>query len=200
MPKHPFRTAAPIAMLTAAMLVLPAQHVMAGPLGAFAGDAIEYDLDGDGRVTREEFETVKAQKFDEADTNADGTLSADEMQALVLASVAERQQAAFDAADADADGFISLAEFTDARPHASAAALEVIFGLIDLDTNNLLDQTEWAILRSDEGKGLMRYALMDSNGDGSISESEFTNRVSHGGFRSELRGSRKGHGRWGRGR
>lgn len=96
-----------------------------------ARHAMKVDTDGDGVVTREEAASFPrlASSFDQIDTNKDGKLGADEMQAWRAqmrgsmhgdrrgmdperqARMQERRNACFDKADANHDGQLSRAEF-----------------------------------------------------------------------------------------
>lgn len=195
MPYRSFRPMLSSGLLTALLLGIASTQVSAGPLGGFAGDRERFDLDGDGRVTRAEIKEVREQDFLDADTSGDEVLSAQEVQAYEATRAADRLQASFDKVDADEDDAITLAELTDARPRASEAALEVVFDLLDADLSGSLNLAEWEALLSDDGQALMRYAILDRDGDGSVSESEF-NRGWIQGIKSKGKGKkRKGKGK-----
>lgn len=73
------------------MKTLGAAMVMIGAMGLVAGAQAnmksgaemlrKLDADGDQRISRTEFEAGYTEKFDEADTNRDGSLSVSEMEA-----------------------------------------------------------------------------------------------------------------------
>lgn len=73
--------------------------------------------DPDARVTRDEFVARHLQRFDGADANRDGVLTAEEARAAFTAGRAERRAAMFARLDTNGDGAISRAEF-DARAEA----------------------------------------------------------------------------------
>lgn len=70
-----------------------------------------FDTDGDGVVTQEEIDAVRAAELAEFDADGDGTLSLEEYQALWLARVYERMVDDFQKLDADGDGQITVEEF-----------------------------------------------------------------------------------------
>ncbi|HID8534983.1 TPA: EF-hand domain-containing protein [Stenotrophomonas maltophilia] len=85
----------------------------------------EHDDNGDGRVTWQEFETFRRNRFDATDSNKDGTVDEAEYVAEYDARVAaeidreraaqvEQTKARFAALDTDKDGFVSRAEFDSA--------------------------------------------------------------------------------------
>ena len=71
----------------------------------------QYDLNGDGKVTRQEFMAVRGLCFARYDGNGDGRLTRPEVQHLVPARLAERVETAFSRMDLDRDGEISRQEF-----------------------------------------------------------------------------------------
>ena len=79
------------------------------PAAAFAAGA---DSDGDGRITREELQTVHASLFEQLDQNKDGVVSADEADPHFL-----------DIADQDRDGVVTKDENEIYAGEAAAADL-----------------------------------------------------------------------------
>jgi hypothetical protein len=73
------------------------------------------DADGDRRLSQAEFVGQRVQRLTTADTNGDGSVTADERRAAMQASRAVRADARFDRLDANDDGSISRAEFDAAR-------------------------------------------------------------------------------------
>lgn len=97
----------------------PANRPGAGVMG-FAFQ--QYDANGDGVVTRAEFDAFRRQRFDDTDENGDGWVSEDEyvdefamrqQRSVDEARAAEVEQThnRFNALDRDKDGFISRAEY-----------------------------------------------------------------------------------------
>ncbi len=71
----------------------------------------QYDLNGDGKITREEFMTARAVCFAREDINGDGMLTRAEVKTFFSPPVAARIDAAFLRLDLDGDGLISREEF-----------------------------------------------------------------------------------------
>jgi Ca2+-binding EF-hand superfamily protein len=97
------------------VLAMPSTHTRAGMLEI-------YDTDGDGVVTREEFDRQRDEAFKRTDTNGDGRIDADEYllefedrldrQIAKTREAANKQSAVrFKALDTDEDGRISPAEY-----------------------------------------------------------------------------------------
>jgi len=114
----------------------------------------EVDSNGDGKITQDEMQARAAARFGAADSDGDGAISRDEMMARAMARVETRVDRMMDRMDADDDGKISQAEMQQMR-----------------------------------GKHMGRMIKrMDTDGDGSLSKDEFG------------KGHRKGHhGRHGKG-
>jgi Ca2+-binding EF-hand superfamily protein len=71
----------------------------------------QYDLNGDGKITREEFTAARAVCFARYDTNGDGMLTRAEVKKFFPPPLADRIDAAFLRLDLDRDGLISREEF-----------------------------------------------------------------------------------------
>ena len=110
------------------------------------------DSDGDGSVSRAEFETQAHARFDDLDADQSGDLDREEFQAAFDAAIARlpwaiRRRAsdranpdrAFSERDADGDGVISRSESLN---NASRA-----FSRFDLDGNGILAPDEAAAIR-----------------------------------------------------
>ncbi|MHA1559405.1 MAG: EF-hand domain-containing protein [Alphaproteobacteria bacterium] len=82
-----------------------------GPMDHIRELFATFDTDGDGLVTQDEIDGVRAAELAEFDADGDGTLSLEEYQALWLARVYERMVDAFQQLDADGDGEITIEEF-----------------------------------------------------------------------------------------
>lgn len=106
----------------------------------------------------------KRPSFEELDTNRDGAVSREEMQA--------RMQARFDEVDADGDGKITREEMS-ARMEARAAErrerfLDKMFERQDADADGALTIEE---MRGDRADRM--FAKVDQDGDGAVSREEF---------------------------
>ena len=104
-----------------------------------------FDTNGDGQITVEEVEALRAARFDEADTNGDGVIDVTEFEAAAQARMAERmaehagemfarmdedgdgqltqddlggrEGRMFGQADENGDGILTEDELLNARPH-----------------------------------------------------------------------------------
>lgn len=132
-----------------------------------------FDTNGDGRVTREEIEAVRATEFKAADSNGDDSLSFSELGAFEQQQRQDRLAEEFALLDQDGSGGISAQEFTDGHPQDRAAAAATVFGLADLDGDASLSLEELDALRQG-GPGPWNFANMDQDGSGSVSQEEFT--------------------------
>jgi Ca2+-binding EF-hand superfamily protein len=115
------------------------------------------DVNGDGRVTREEW----SRAFDRYDANQDGVLTAAEIRAGARA-MANPYAERFESLDRDHDSYISRAEW----PLEPAS-----FDIVDRDADGRLSRTELMSpnrdLTADE-----RFRILDMNRDGLLSPSE----------------------------
>jgi Ca2+-binding EF-hand superfamily protein len=70
-----------------------------------------YDTDNDGKVTKEELETVRKDKLAKFDADNDGQLSLDEYQALWVDAMRERIVRSFQRFDSDGDAKVTGEEY-----------------------------------------------------------------------------------------
>lgn len=132
-----------------------------------------FDTDGDGLVTRQEIEVARAAEFNAADSDADGTLSFSELEALEQQQQEERLNSEFALLDQDDSDGVSLTEFTEGHPQNDAVAATAVFGFADLDSGGSLSLAELDALKQG-GPEPWRYANLDQDGDGNVSKDEFT--------------------------
>ncbi len=93
-----------------------------------------FDLDGDGRITREEARRFRNERFDRFDADGDGTLTLAEFERLWLDAMRRRMVRRFQMQDLDGDGRITREEF--ARPG------EAMFWRLDRDGDGVITRDE----------------------------------------------------------
>lgn len=113
---------------------------MHGPMKGHGFDIAAMDSDKDGKVTKAEVEAFQAARMKEADANADGKLSADELVAMrvkaMSARMSEHAAEMVKNLDTDADGLLSATELA-ARPGPAA-----MFDKIDANSDGAVTQAE----------------------------------------------------------
>src|SRR5689334_8417484 len=140
-------------MMIASVAALLATSSLALAHGGGKGLA-RFDRDGNGVVTRSEMRTTAGEHFDKIDTNHDGKLTIDEIQA------AHREAAAkhFAAKDTDKDGKLSRAEVSKMPDEK--------FARLDTNKDGFLTPDELA--QGHQGHGGKGFLHADTNGDGAI--------------------------------
>lgn len=121
----------------------PAAHGQTAPGGSLALEVL--DVDGDGRISFEEFQAARLAWFDRADTNRDGVLSLSELRAL-RPDTGERR-----------GGLRRLQAGNDAR--GTGELRQIMRG-------GSLHRTDFVAL------GERRFARLDLNGDGYLDQGE----------------------------
>jgi len=74
---------------------------------------MSYDTDGDGNITQDEIDAFRTARLAEFDADGNGTLSLEEYQALWLDAYRERMVDNFQRHDDDGDGIVTLEEFSE---------------------------------------------------------------------------------------
>ena len=140
--------------LTAALLAMGAASAHAAPHGhsAFITD---YDLDKDGKVTPEEFKTVRGQRFAATDADKDGQLS----EAEYVGEYQDRLEAQL-AASSDS------AERKEEERVRQIRQAHVRFGVLDRDKSGGISPAEFDV------SGQRAFAEQDGDGDGVITPGE----------------------------
>lgn len=128
--------------------------------GNGGGDArLDFDLidtNGDGKITVEEMEAHRANRFAEQDTDGDGSLSKEELLAAMLDHASERMAKRVDRMfvrkDEDGDGKISMAELghEDRSDH--------MFEHLDADDDGAISKEELEDATSRRGRKHHRHA------------------------------------------
>ena len=117
------------------------------------------DPDGEHLDNNAQLESDLHAAFDASDTNLDGELSIDEIQAFIDQVI-----------DITADGQ-DMTMITE--------VYNMLVSCIDTDGDSLLDQTEFsdfymAITSSDDDNGMLVFCMFDADGDGQVTDSEYT--------------------------
>lgn len=102
----------------------------------------EVDTNADGNITLDELQAHKALRFQSADTNGDGVVSSTEFEAAADARKAEREakrrDRAFKAMDANADGTITADEHAAFR----AERMQARFDRVDENGDGMISEAE----------------------------------------------------------
>ncbi|MGV6850409.1 MAG: EF-hand domain-containing protein [Marinibacterium sp.] len=99
----------------------------------------QIDTDGNGEVSRAEFQAFGEARFAAVDTDGDGFLSGDELAARGQERAASRIERMMQRADANQDGKLSLEEMRNAVPRRQA-----LFETLDVDKSGGLTRDELA--------------------------------------------------------
>lgn len=120
-------------------------------------DAI--DADKDGKITQEEIAAHRAAEFAAADTNGDGQLGAEELQAKMLKQmIAERATQMIENMDDDGNGSLSAEEMRE-------GPLARSFARIDTDNDGLVSREEAQAAAEKVGKRREGRRHMMGSGD-----------------------------------
>ena len=140
--------------LTAALLALGAVSAHAAPHG-HSDFIADYDLDKDGKVTADEFKTVRGQRFAATDADKDGQLS----EAEYVGEYQGRLEAQL-AASSDSDERKAEERVRQIRQ------AHVRFGVLDRDKSGGISPAEYDV------SGQRSFAEQDGDGDGIITPGE----------------------------
>ncbi len=132
----------------------------------------KYDSNGDGRLSGDEIAAAQTAEFTRADSDASGSLSLGELQAMHTQRRADALVARFAVLDADANGSISQTELQAMHPLTDSAVSAAVFKLADTDASGGLNQAELQGLEDNKG-AWWGFASLDDNADGAISQAEF---------------------------
>jgi Ca2+-binding EF-hand superfamily protein len=105
-----------IALVTTAAMVVAGGSALAQAAPKQAPVSFEaLDTDGDGKVTRDEMQAYGALRMARADTNGDGALDLGELEAQAAERAKKGAQRMMERLDADEDGKITAEEMRDGR-------------------------------------------------------------------------------------
>lgn len=136
-------------------LSLQAVPAMAQDAGGARGDRPDFatlDTDGDGALTMEELQAAATARFAAADTDGNGLLSADEIAAARAEAQAERIARMVERLDTNEDGGISQAELEVVRRGGGQMA-ERMFERADANDDGRLSAEEFEQAQDRRGGG-----------------------------------------------
>ena len=171
-------SAAGVIALASAAIAQPSGR---GPAGF---GLLQHDANGDGRLTRSEFDTAQKSRFDAIDANRDGGVTLAEVQAERQAqrqSIRTQMIASrFEALDTDRNGQLSQTEFSvrpaeqdrggrhGRRHHAGGreGAAKAMMSRIDANADGTVSMAEFS------ARGAKAFAMADGNKDGVVTVRE----------------------------
>jgi len=130
-----------------------------------------FDLNEDGQIGLDEVQLVHSELFSSADSDGDGFLTVEELQAAKAAEQQERLAQHFDELDSDADGVLTEAEMPTQGSGRKAGITH-----LDSDGDGVVTLEEFQAVPRGRPHSLPLDRL-DNDGDGMISEAEFINNV-----------------------
>ena len=116
------------------------------------GDFATLDTNGDGQLTLEELQAQRATRFDTADTDGDGALSLAELEAVQSERAAAHAARILARLDADDSGALTLDEMGGNRPDRTGR----IFERLDADADGVISIDEFEAMKDRGGPGHRR--------------------------------------------
>lgn len=132
-----------IAAIVAGGIMLSAGAVMAQGPGGMHRAPIAFetlDTDGNGEISKDEFEARRAARFAETDSDGDGKLSRDEMLAEGQKRIEARIDAMIERMDGNKDGMLAMDELPEPRKSWRA---DKMFDRMDRDDSGGIDKAEF---------------------------------------------------------
>ena len=144
------------AALVGAMLVLGGAAVAAGG-GHHARMFNKADVNGDDKVSREEFKPFANKRFERFDTDGNGVVTGDEVKAHLTRRIERRQKRLMRRFDADGDGKVTQAEYGD--------RVATMFDLIDKNDDGAITREEAREMRKHWRQRVMRFMEDNASDD-----------------------------------
>ena len=153
----------------------PAQTPAPQP-GAERVRPLRGDADNDGRLSQAEFVDGRLARLTAADANGDGSVTREEMRAIMQARHAERADKRFARLDADGNGAITRAEFDAARsergPRRDRAHGGGRHHMMRVAHRGPRAERRPVVIADMRTKLTERFAKLDTNSDGFIAADE----------------------------
>jgi len=144
------------AIVLSAVAITGTSVLAAGPKDREPASFEELDTNDDGQITQEEMQAHRQARFTKADANGDGQLSVDEMQAAAQQKASDRVTKMFEKHDANGDGFLS----TDELPKPRRA--DKMFDRIDADDSGGISEQEFADAKDKMGRKHKKQGKADT--------------------------------------
>jgi hypothetical protein len=134
------------------------------------------DVNGDGVIDRNDMDQMRLNDFSAADTDTDGQLTLTELQTLMANRHAEREAALFAQLNCqNSEDNIDFNEFVACATDYTALQAEQLFTLLaGSDDPESISAVELQGLHTPEGHTLIRFIQLDTDGDGLLTQDEFT--------------------------
>ena len=147
------------AALVGAMVVLGGVAVAAGG-GHHARMFNKADVNGDDKVSREEFKPFANKRFARFDTDGNGVVTGDEVKAHLTRRIERRQKRLMRRFDADGDGKVTQAEYGE--------RVATMFDVIDKNDDGAITREEAREMRKHWRQRMKRF--MDDNASDDTTE------------------------------
>lgn len=136
----------------------------------------QMDTNGDGALSQEEIQASADARFAAMDADGDGFLTAEEMQAAAAARRADRGQRMLERLDADGNGSLSAQELAAMGEGKMGKRSDRMMQRMDANEDGKLSPEEMAGRHSPE----RIFEKLDADEDGSVSAEEFADARMHG--------------------
>ena len=143
--------------LSVAIAIGGATFVLAGNHGGMDHGFAEVDTNGDGKITQDEMQAHRAARFSMADTDGNGTLSSDEMMTRAQERMTRRISHMIKRFDGNGDGELSLDEM--GQRHKGG-----MFTQMDSDGDGAISAEEFDAMKAMRGNHGMQASGMQASG------------------------------------